>query len=237
MKQILRLPILLVLLMAGCFFPQEAPERLAVFDTIADAKAAGERLELDLSGQGLVAIPDGLDAIAGLERLRLLGNVLGNIGPEIASLAHVPWIDMGRSGIQSLPPEVAALQALHSWWLSDNTISALPVEILTLRSLLYLNLDRNALSVLPDEIGNMTRLRWLRLNRNNLTTLPDSITELASLERLYLAYNQISVLPEDIGDLQKLDTLVLTGNPLDEGELDRVRAALPNCDVVFRVRQ
>lgn len=236
-KVVVQVVCFLALFLNGCFFPQDAPERLPVYDTLESAKGATGRLELDLSGKGLTAIPEGLDQIAGLERLRLRGNNLGDVGAEIASLGHVPWIDMGRTQIKSLSDEVLHLHVLHSWWLSDNALERFPDGMLDLGALRYLNLDRNRLTQLPEGIGQMQSLRWLRLNGNNLTTLPDSITELASLERLYLAYNQISVLPADIGHMQGLDTLVLTGNPLQEGELARVREALPDCNVVFRVRQ
>lgn len=237
LKKMLKMLFLPAFFLTGCFFPQEAPERLPVYNNVEDAQRAAGRLELDLSAQGLLSIPGGLDEVAGLERLRLRGNALGAIGPEVASLVHVPWIDMGRSEVRSLPDDVRYLQSLHSWWLGDNALTELPDGMLALESLRYLNLDRNRLAQLPEQIGQMTSLRWLRLNGNSLTELPDSITELGALERLYLAYNRISVLPEDIGRLQQLDTLVLTGNPLQEGELERVREALPACNVVFRVRQ
>ncbi len=225
-----------VLLLGGCF-PMAAPERIPVYDALDKALTAEGALELDLSGQGLTAIPDGLGAVRGLVRLRLRGNDLRVIGNEIGVIAHVPWVDMGRAGVQSLPDDIGLLTVLHTWWLSDNGLEVLPDTLVEMESLRYLNLDRNRLARLPADIGQMQSLRWLRVNGNRLTELPRSITELVGLERLYLAYNRLSVLPDDIGRLQQLDTLVLTGNPLEEGELERVREALPACNVVFRVRQ
>jgi len=222
----------LLLVGAGCF-PLGAPQRLPVFQEVAVAQEAVGPLELDLSGRGLQGLPAGLDAIPGLVRLRLRDNQLGALGREIASLAHVPWLDMGRAGVQSLPSEVAALQSLHSWWLSDNALTVLPAALTELKSLRYLNLDRNQLAALPAGIGELGGLRWLRLNGNRLAELPSSLTDLVALERLYLAHNRITELPEDIGRLVQLDTLVLTGNPMDPNELARVRAALPDCQVVF----
>ncbi len=218
---------------SGCF-PMDAPERLPVYDNVADALQAEGSVEVDVSGQGITRIPAELGDIARLERLRLRGNDLGDIGDEIGVLSGVPWLDMGRAGVQSLPDEIRLLKALHSWWLSGNGLASLPDTIVEMPSLRYLNVDRNQLERLPDDMGQMQSLRWLRLNSNDLTVLPDSITELTSLERLYVSDNALRVLPDDIGNLQALDTLVLTGNPLEEGELERVRAALPVCDVVFR---
>jgi hypothetical protein len=230
------LALLPFVLLSGCF-PMAAPERLPLHISLVEAKDATGRFELDLSGQDLDAIPQELAELSGIARLRIRDNRLGDVGSEIRAIAHVPWVDMGRAGIRSLTEDVGALQGLHSWWLSDNALTALPDAMVQLAALRYLNLDRNQLAALPENIGSLQGLRWLRLNRNRLTSLPDSITELPALERLYLAYNQISVLPDDIGRLRTLDTLVLTGNPIAPEELERVRAVLPDCDVIFRVRE
>ncbi len=225
-------PVFLMVL-GGCF-PMAAPERLPVYRSVDAARGVEERLFLDLSGQeGVTALPEGLSEVPGLEKFSIRGADLGVLGAELATLSQAGWIDMGRAGIRQLPPDVQQLARLHSWWLSDNHLVELPAEITSLPLLRYLNLDRNQLIQLPETIGALQDLRWLRLNANQLTELPASITRIQTLERLYLRDNQLTALPEDIGQLVNLDTLLLHGNPIPKEERDRIRTALPQCNIVF----
>jgi Leucine-rich repeat (LRR) protein len=71
------------------------------------------------------------------------------------------------------------------------------------------------------------------LSSNKIKTLPESITRLRKLELLLLSNNKLNRLPQNLSGWSSLKTLVLTGNPLVPGELERIKSALPGCEVVF----
>jgi hypothetical protein len=53
------------------------------------------------------------------------------------------------------------------------------------------------------------------------------------LERVDLQYNKIKNLPQDIEKLQGLRWLNLLRNPIGADEKARIKAALPDCHVIF----
>lgn len=81
-------------------------------------------------------------------------------------------------------------------------------------------------------LRKLPALRTLILTDNELAELPAHLGELSTLELLVLSGNRLTRLP-DLSELRALRTLILTGNPLAAGEVERVRAALQDCPVVY----
>jgi len=91
----------------------------------------------------------------------------------------------------------------------------------------------NKLTQLPDGIGNLTNLTKLNFWDNKLTQLPESIGDLTKLRYLDLYSNQLTKLPESIGKLTNLTGLDLRYNYIPDTERQRIKKALPNCNVYF----
>lgn len=176
----------------------------------ATRQAASVR-NLDLYNRNVQGFPEGVLALPNLERLGLRLNPIGLVPASIARLSKLSWLDVGQAGLSQVDPALGRLPALRTLYLNDNALTALPATLAEASHLVYLNLDRNKLTSLPDELGRLQSLTWLRLNGN-----------------------QIKALPADLSGWTKgLKRLYLRGNPLPDAEKERIRKALPNCDIVF----
>lgn len=132
MKRFFALCLAVVLLGAGCSASQLASPN----------PASGA--ELDLSGQGLTAIPSDVFSRVELERLNLSNNRLtGAPQAEIRRLQKLKYLDLSNNGLTGLPAELGQLQNLE-----------------------VLNVSNNKLTGLPLELGNLTQLRILDLSGN-----------------------------------------------------------------------
>ena len=184
-------------------------ERQITLNAALTASPAARNLWL--YDQALEQIDPRLWTLSSLERLSLRKNKLTAIPADIAALNRLVWVDLGENQLTDLTPAVCKLPVLTQLYLNDNAISNLPPDIASAKKLTYLNLDRNHLAALPAEITELPALKWLRLNGNQLTALPEKMDRLAPT----------------------LKRLQVRGNPLPEAEKDRIRKALPNCEVVF----
>ena len=96
---------------------------------------------LDLSGQGLTAVPAYVFDRTDLESLNVSHNALHG----------------------ALQAEVRHLAALRSLDLSYNAFTGVPAEVGQLAALEYLNLSHNPITGLPYELGNLSHLKRLDL--------------------------------------------------------------------------
>jgi Leucine-rich repeat (LRR) protein len=112
-------------------------------------------------------------------------------------------------------------------------IAVIPSEIRNLKKLEVLELRLNSISRLPDAIVELRNLRTLDLTDNLPLSNVDQVVGLENLEELILFGCGVTKLPEDIGKLRKLKYLGLGGNGLDKREQERIRSALPSCNIVF----
>jgi leucine-rich repeat protein SHOC2 len=203
------------LLIGGCspsdqfWTKPDVGEKVTSLD--AAAKQAATVRNLDLYRQNLQGFPPQVLSLTALERLSLRRNAIGTVPAGITTLTKVTWLDLGQAGLTELNPAIGRMAALQTVYLNDNLLTSLPASLADLAALTYLNADRNKLTSLPNELGRLSSLKWLRLNGNQLTALPADLTGWSkSLKRLYLR-----------------------GNPLPEPEKERIRKALPACDVIF----
>jgi Leucine-rich repeat (LRR) protein len=112
------------------------------------------------------------------------------------------------------------------------TIQVIPRDIKRLKKLRILELSLNQIRELPEELGSLNELRALDLTDNGISNI-DCVTRLQNLEELSLFGCALTKLPKDIGNLKKLKYLGIKGNPIDAGELKRIRQSLPNCEIIF----
>jgi hypothetical protein len=94
-----------------------------------------------------------------------------------------------------------------------------------------LYLDGSQLKSLPPGIGKFTHLTTLDLHDNQLTTLPPEIGDLAKLTTLDLRANQLASLTREIEKLTGLRVLNITGNKLSDEDIERLKRAMPQCEI------
>jgi len=154
------------------------------------------------------------------------------VGFAIAQPDRVESLDLSFNELVEWPIDPAIFPNLT--WLSVecNLLGRLPENIGQCELLESLDCAMNALTELPADIGRLGRLRALDCAVNELVTLPEGITRLRSLRRLNASANRLKALPGDLSGLVRLEVLDLRGNPLSDGELQRIRQALPNTRVL-----
>lgn len=73
----------------------------------------------------------------------------------------------------------------------------------------------------------------LALRNQGLETFPPEILTLKKLVFLDLQGNKIKTIPAEISKLKKLKKLVITGNPIDQKEIDALKANLPKTEIIL----
>lgn len=103
---------------------------------------------LNLSGQGLVKVPDYVFSRIDIQSLDLSNNKLeGSLQAEIRHLQNLKVLDLSNNKFTGIPAEVGQLKNLEVLNLSDNSITGLPYELGNLSNLKVLDLTGNAYSV------------------------------------------------------------------------------------------
>uniref|UniRef100_V9KWL1 Leucine-rich repeat protein SHOC-2 n=1 Tax=Callorhinchus milii TaxID=7868 RepID=V9KWL1_CALMI len=151
---------------------------------------------------------------------------------------RVFFVDLAKSGLQTIPCAVLQLQDLEELHLEKNEILEIPPEIRYLKNLKILYVNNNKINIISKEFGELTQLQSLDLSENplteglptqivcrlqalrelrlydmNLTELPAEICKmLLHLELLGLSGNEFAVLPWEIISLRNLKEIYLQRN-------------------------
>ena len=173
--------------------------------------------ELDLSSKMITALQSNdFSGLLRLNNINLSGNQLKSLPDGIFSNTSLSQITLSRNQLTSLPDGIfSGLSTLHSLFLSRNQLASLPDGIFSDTILRDITLAENQLASLPDDIfSDLPTLRRLLLDKNQLATLPDDIfSGLSNLQTLNLSENQLATLPEQVfSGLSSLETLYLGGN-------------------------
>jgi small GTP-binding protein len=189
------------------------------------AEAVGNRqIELNLSGNQLERLPEGIVELKKLTTLNLSVNQLERLPAEIGELKNLTTLFLSANQLKTLPAEIGELKNLTTLFLTRNQLERLPAEIGELKNLTDLYLSGNRLKTLPAEIGKLKNITSFYIYGNQLERLPAEIGELKNLTELNLSRNQLERLPAEIGELKNLITLFLSDNqlktlPAEIGEL------------------
>ncbi|MBI5355456.1 MAG: leucine-rich repeat domain-containing protein [Candidatus Aenigmarchaeota archaeon] len=202
-------------------------EPLSSLVNLKSINARGNKIE-NVAGIGSTQL-DSLDismnpikSFDGVYKAKTLKKLVANLTKPgtldgIEKLQKLEYLDVGYSGISSLPKSLKDMGSLKTIDISGNNFDHLPeplgetsfLEELSMRncgmknidgirgisSLKRLSLCQNKLSEVPEEIGNLRSLENLDVSQNELKTLPRSITNLKGLQRLDASENKIDKLP------------------------------------------
>lgn len=150
---------------------------------------------LDLSGNALTTLPDGMASLTRLHTLFASGNRFTAVPP---ALGRLPVLDtLGFKANQIAEVEAAALAPTLRWLiLTDNRITALPQTLTDCTRMQKLMLAGNRLGRLPRGIGRLQKLELIRLSANRFEraehALPDELLALPQLAWLAHAGNPFS---------------------------------------------
>jgi Leucine-rich repeat (LRR) protein len=111
-------------------------------------------------------------------------------------------------------------------------IKEIPSKIANLVNLDTLRLTLGAFMKFPSEIANLKRLRFMDLTDSYMLDINNLMT-LKNLNQLWLYGCGLSKLPDNIGNLSNLKFIGLVGNNLSSSEVNRIKKALPNCNVYY----
>ncbi len=141
-------------------------------------------------------------------------------------ISHSQLVYSAEIGGLTVPGDVEELD------LSESGIADL-APMTNLYNLVTLDLSGNGLSNIY--IFQYTRSRLTLVNLDLSDNQVQDITPIASLtalENLDLSNNRVDVLTP-LKEMKKLKSLNLSGNPLSEEQISELRAALPDCAVLF----
>lgn len=201
-------------------------------------KAARKSGQLNLSGRGLIEVPQSVWRLnldtpeeakqnvtfgsddrwwdqADLTKLLLSSNKLEVLSEDVRLLPGLLVLDVHDNLLRSIPASIGELTQLQKLTLSHNNLKELPPEVWSLRNLRCLQLQHNLLQELPEEVSQLCDLEEMDLSNNQLSTIPDSLGGLAGLVKLNLAQNKLKSLPPGISTMKNLRLLDCTHNQLE----------------------
>lgn len=145
--------------------------------------------KLDLSYNGLTALPPGLEKFTNLTELKFNKNQLKAVPSEFMQLKKLKKLSFAMNKIQALPDEIGSLTELETLKVYGNQLQTLPQSIGALTKLKNLDFSDNQIQALPDEIGHLIALQSLDASNNQLENLPATISSLAVLDYLDITDN------------------------------------------------
>ena len=129
-------------------------------------------IELDLSNNRLLHLPDPIMKLSNLRVLALDGNLCHRLPAWIGDLTSLRDLSAAANKIHELPESFSKLSKLRSLNLSNNNMRSVPpciAELVFLRTLL---LDHNDLTSLPEWLAGLKHLRSLGLSNTQIDHVP-----------------------------------------------------------------
>ncbi|MBR4472354.1 MAG: tetratricopeptide repeat protein [Oscillospiraceae bacterium] len=227
---------------------------------VSDTTAVGEVKSLEelyLNGN-LISIFSGLGKLSGLKSLYLRNTGISDTDlPELHTLKSLQTLDLqnntglSEKTVSALKSEIPGCTILTSELIyevdfaghtvqSDEKILSFPYSNITVLSgldrmtrLEELDLSNNEITSLYQFEISPSRYTLVRLNLsgNQISDIL-SLSSLTMLEELNLSDNMIAAVT-GLKKLQTLKKLNLSGNPVLIEQLDELREALPDCEIIY----
>ncbi len=118
---------------------------------------------LDLSGQKLKEVPDGVFQLMNLNALDLSNNKLKALPDRLQELKHMQEFRASRNKLTEAPKSLCRFIHLKRLDLSRNALTGLPKCVGAFHELVSLDLWDNDLAEFPEEMANMQALRFMDL--------------------------------------------------------------------------
>lgn len=119
-------------------------------------------------------------------RLDLSGQKLKEVPEGVFQLKNLNALDLSNNKLKELPERLQELRYLQEFRASRNKLTEMPKSFCRLTHLKRLDLSRNALSVLPKCVGAFKELVSLDLWDNDLADFPEEMAEMRALRFLDL---------------------------------------------------
>ncbi|MCB0401199.1 MAG: leucine-rich repeat domain-containing protein [Flavobacteriales bacterium] len=149
----------------------KAQNTYETFYSVDEARASNSNfLELNLSQQGLVKLPEGIYSLSNLKSIDLGNNPLLNVSQCLDSLKRFPYL------------ETIKLNGLQ--------LKYIPFELLHLTQLKYLFLERNEIETIPEGIRELDQLKGLYLSDNDIDYIQPGFMHMPNLETIDLRGNR-----------------------------------------------
>ncbi|GMH37248.1 hypothetical protein BSKO_05121 [Bryopsis sp. KO-2023] len=183
-------------------------------------------MELELSSNNLVDLPDELAEFQYIRVLRLKYNQLKKLPSVMVHLQQLMVLELSGNQITKVDEFVAHLPHIKELDLSGNLLKEIPDAICEMPSIQVLQLENNRIEQLPENIGHLKSLIRLDVSTNNLRFLPASMGKLKKIQRIDCANNMLGRIPPSMGHLKTLKELNLRYNALDERYRAKVEEGL-----------
>lgn len=192
--------------------------------SIQDARAHKDTLrELYLDDQGIIDIPEEIQAFQQLEILDLGRNRIATLPASIGQLKKLKRMDLRGNQLQALPDEIGELTALERLKIDGNQLQKLPESCSAWQALTEIDFSRNQFTQFPDPLLDLTGLRALFLSENEIERIPDAIQELQQLGFIDMRNNRLQAFPRGLGRIEALEIVRADGNDF----LDRLSFQRP----------
>jgi hypothetical protein len=184
---------------------------------------------LDLRQCGLHTLPPEVLTLADtLEVLDVSGNALSTLPDGLAACQRLHTLFASSNAFTTVPPMLGRLPALDTLGFKANQITDVPAPSLA-PTLRWLILTDNRIAALPATLTDCTRLQKLMLAGNRLTALPAGLARLQRLELLRLSANRFEraadALPDELLALPRLAWLAHAGNPFSAAREQALQVA------------
>ncbi|KAK7109701.1 leucine-rich repeat-containing protein 27-like isoform X2 [Littorina saxatilis] len=138
---------------ADTAFARTKREEELVLQCILQAQALGAPT-VDLSGKHLMAIPDELMQMEGVEYLYLEGNEISFLPDEFFKcLPKLKWLDLRNNRLTRIPSiYLSSHRCLRNLLVQNNQLKSLPLELGLVKTLHGLNITNNPLEFPPQDV-------------------------------------------------------------------------------------
>lgn len=138
----------------------------------------GRLVELDLSANSIVGIPNNIQNLEALKVLDLSNNSLFFINDTLTNLENLEELNLLNNPLMAIPNSIGNLSNLKSISINSANLDSIPISF-----------------------GNLDSLQTIFINSTQIKYLPSQISFSPNLETLHLAGNQIEFLPADLCEL------------------------------------
>ena len=156
---------------------------------------------------------------------------LSKVGDAFAAGAAIDYLNLDRNKLASVEG-VETLTKLKWLRLNDNKLESVP-DLSHLARLEKIYLAGNRLREVPPFLEALPELEMIDMSGNPVAEIPEWLARKSGLRHLDLSRTALRSLPADLGAWKSLRSLKLGDLRLDEGEMRRIRSALPGVRIVF----